>query len=69
MPKKKRPIQSEWISDLVDAAENAVMGYEKYLKDELNYLELAKIMKRLRSYLPIGMGTTGEFRETDKANV
>ena len=68
MPKKK-PTQDEWLVGLVDAAETAVIGYEKYLKDELNYLELAKIMKNLRSYLPVAMGSTGEFKETDHAGV
>jgi hypothetical protein len=30
----------------------AVKGYEKYLLDELNYDNLAKIMKNLRDHLP-----------------
>ena len=61
MPKKK-PSQDEWVSDLVDLAEAAVIGYEKYLKDELNYRELARIMKQLRGHLPIGnfAGLTGD---------
>ena len=65
--KKSKSIQDEWLNDLVDAAESAVIGYEKYLKDELNYLELARIMKNLRSFLPIATGFTGEFKETDSA--
>ena len=52
--KVNKPNQDEWVEDLVEAAEAAVVGYEKYLKDELNYRELARIMKQLRSYLPIG---------------
>jgi hypothetical protein len=63
------PTQDEWLNELVEAAECAVIGYEKYLKDELNYAELAKIMKVLREYLPInygGSGMTGDFKETDK---
>ena len=57
----KKPVQDEWVSDLVELAESAVVGYEKYLKDELNYRELARIMKRLRGHLPIGefSGVTG----------
>ena len=57
----KKPNQDEWVNDLVEVAEAAVVGYEKYLKDELNYRELARIMKQLRSYLPIGnfSGVTG----------
>jgi len=62
MPSKKKPSQDEWVSDLVDLAEAAVIGYEKYLKDELNYRELARIMKQLRGHLPIGnfAGLTGD---------
>lgn len=42
-----------WLSDLVDAGEAAVKGYEKYLLDQINSMELAKIMTRLRSLLPM----------------
>ena len=58
---KKKPTQDEWVGDLVEAAESAVIGYEKYLKDELNYKELARIMKNLRGFLPMGnfSGVTG----------
>tara|TARA_R110002020_G_scaffold308849_1_gene524444 strand:- start:49 stop:240 length:192 start_codon:yes stop_codon:yes gene_type:complete len=62
---KNIPQQNEWVSELVDAAESAVIGYEKYLKDELNYQDLARIMKNLRSHLPIGnfSGTTGSNKQ------
>tara|TARA_R110000824_G_scaffold44101_1_gene128534 strand:+ start:196 stop:390 length:195 start_codon:yes stop_codon:yes gene_type:complete len=62
---QKKPSQDEWIKDLVEVAEAAVVGYEKYLKDELNYQELARIMKQLRGHLPIGnfSGVTGSNRE------
>ena len=56
MSKKKSYTQNkEWVTELIEAAEAVVIGYEKYLKDELNHLELARIMKVLRSYLPIGI--------------
>ena len=62
---KKTPNQDEWVSDLVDLAESAVIGYEKYLKDQLNYRELARIMKQLRGQLPIGnfAGITGPSKQ------
>jgi len=62
---KKTPNQDEWVSDLVDLAESAVIGYEKYLKDELNYRELARIMKQLRGHLPLGnfSGMTGSNKK------
>lgn len=64
----KIPTQDEWLNEFVEAAETTVIGYEKYLKDELNHVELAKIMNVLRQYLPInyGSGQTGDFKETDK---
>ena len=61
----KKPNQDEWVNDLVEVAEAAVVGYEKYLKDELNYRELARIMKQLRGHLPIGnfAGITGSNKK------
>ncbi len=56
MPKKK-PTQEEWVNSLVDTAEEAVLGYEKYLLDKLSYRELAVIMKRLRNLLPMDQET------------
>jgi len=50
----KHPIEQEWVLKLVDASENAVKGYEKYLLDEIDYSELARIMTELRDLLPLG---------------
>ena len=44
-----------WLKELVKKSTIAVQSYEKYLLDELNYLELAKIMEDLRSILPISI--------------
>jgi hypothetical protein len=41
-----------YVEDLIDAAEEAVIGYEKYLLEKLDYNELAVIMKALRELLP-----------------
>ena len=62
------PTQDAWLNEFIEAAEAVVVGYEKYLKDDINYNELAKIMNVLRQYLPInyGSGQTGDFKETDK---
>lgn len=54
MPKNYKDNQS-WTSDLVDAAESVVIGYEKYLLDELSYKQLAKLMAQLRSLLPMDL--------------
>ena len=42
----------KYVDDLIEAAESAVVGYEKYLLDKLDYNELASIMKSLREMLP-----------------
>ena len=42
----------KYVEDLIDAAEDAVVGYEKYLLDKLDYSKLAVIMKTLRELLP-----------------
>ena len=42
-----------WHKELIERSTTAVESYEKYLLDELNYLELAKIMSELRNILPI----------------
>jgi hypothetical protein len=44
-----------WVTDLVDAAESVVVGYEKYLLEELSYKQLAKLMAQLRSLLPMDL--------------
>ena len=54
MLKKYRENQA-WVTDLVDAAESVVVGYEKYLLDELSYKQLAKLMAQLRSLLPMDL--------------
>ena len=42
----------KYVEDLIDAAEDAVVGYGKYLLDKLDYSKLAVIMKTLRELLP-----------------
>tara|TARA_Y100001938_G_C7979092_1_gene373419 strand:+ start:242 stop:433 length:192 start_codon:yes stop_codon:yes gene_type:complete len=49
----KKPVQGEWIAALVEAAEDAVLGYEQYLLDKVNYRELAQIMTKLKGLLPV----------------
>jgi hypothetical protein len=54
MPKNHTDNQS-WITDLVDSAESVVIGYEKYLLDELSHKQLARLMAQLRSLLPMNL--------------
>lgn len=61
----KKPIQGEWIAGLVEAAEDAVHGYEQYLMDKINYRELAEIMTKLKSLLPVD-GVPPNSKKKDK---
>ena len=45
--------RTQWMLDLIDAGESAVKGYEKYLLNEIDYAELAKVMMCLRELLPM----------------
>jgi hypothetical protein len=42
---------TKWVSMILEAAENAVYGYESYLRDQITSLQLAKIMKKLKNLL------------------
>ena len=55
-PKKEnaKDVQKQ-LNELIEVASSAVNGYEKYLLDELNYANLAKIMTNLRDHLPSGV--------------
>ena len=67
MPKEgwKNPKnKTEWLSDLIEVSEAVVKGYEKYLLNQIDYLELAKLMKRLRDQLP--MDIDDKIDDSDK---
>ena len=52
---KKKATRREddlYIDELISAAESAVIGYEKYLLDKIDYRDLARIMTILREMLP-----------------
>ena len=49
--KSNRTVKDKWNEELTKKARNAVEGYEEYLMDRLNYLELASIMKELQTHL------------------
>jgi hypothetical protein len=40
--------------EIIEAASSAVIGYEKYLMNKIDYKELAAIMTILRKTLPEG---------------
>jgi len=47
--------KDKWLKQLDETSEIVVKGYEKYLLNELNYDELAKLMTRLRKLLPMSI--------------
>ena len=52
-PKRRKTTnrKDDWREELIKRSRNAVQGYEEYLMDRLNYLELASIMKDLQTFL------------------
>ena len=66
--KKYNSLENEWVIKLVDSAEKAVKGYEKYLLDKINYSELAKLMTDLREILPEGCYKKDDNDENNKKN-
>jgi len=55
--KTKEDLQKQ-LEEIVEVSKSAVVGYEKYLLDKINYNDLARIMSNLREHLPFG--ATGE---------
>ena len=58
-PKKKNeafvyPEDTEqWLSDLIDIGENVVLSYEGYLLDQVDHVQLSRVMQKLRATLPM----------------
>jgi len=52
MAKKVDQSGEFYLDELINASQAAVIGYEKYLMDKLDYKELAAIMSNLRELLP-----------------
>ena len=62
MAKKAKDVKvvQKQLDELIEVAKSAVIGYEKYLLDDLNYSNLAKIMTNLREHLPMGVTDSNE---------
>ena len=45
--------KSEWLNELIEAGESAVKGYERYLLNKIDHIELAQIMTTLHDLLPM----------------
>jgi len=66
--KKNNPIKDEWVIRLIDSARDVVNGYEKYLLDEIDYTDLARLMIELRDILPMGCTENLKDTENEKEN-
>ena len=64
-PKNNKPLKDEWVITLIEAAKNSVDAYEKYLLDQLDYKELARIMTELRDVLPVGCKNNDKENKKD----
>ena len=49
----QNPEQKQWVQRVVEASEEAVIGYAKYLLDLIDHRDLATIMKPLAGLLPV----------------
>jgi hypothetical protein len=45
----------KWLLDLIEAGESVVKGYEEYLLNKIDHLELAKVMTTLHDLLPMSI--------------
>lgn len=55
------PNQDQWIRSVVEAGEAAVIAYEKYLLDLIDYRDLASVMKTLAGLLPMDRDKYHDF--------
>jgi hypothetical protein len=58
--------REKWLNDLIEIGESVVIGYEKYLLNEIDYKDLAKIMLLLRENLPMKQETPRSFKAKPK---
>ena len=59
--------KEKWLNDLIEIGESVVIGYEKYLLNEIDYRDLAKIMLLLRENLPMKQETPRSYKARPKA--
>jgi len=56
----EKQLLEKQLKELIKVSQSAVDGYERYLLDEINYIDLARIMSNLRKYLPMGITGSNE---------
>jgi hypothetical protein len=45
----------KWLLDIIEASESVVKGYEQYLLNKVDHIELAKVMTTLHDLLPMSI--------------
>ena len=58
----------QWLADLIEISESVVIAYEKYLLDEIDHNDLAKLMVLLRKNLPMKKQRPRSFKAKKKEN-
>ena len=54
--------REQWLADLIEIGESVVIAYEKYLLDEINYTDLARVILLLRENIPMSRETPRSYR-------
>jgi hypothetical protein len=57
--------KTKWLLDLVEAGESVVKGYEQYLLNKVDHIELAKLMTMLHDLLPMSINNSYEEEEEE----
>ena len=68
--KKKKKWQEpedkvKWLLDLIEASEAVVKGYEQYLLNKVDHVELAKVMTVLHDLLPMAINEQYDNKDID----
>jgi len=58
--------KTKWLLDLVEAGESVVKGYEQYLLNKVDHIELAKLMTMLHDLLPMSINNSYEEEEEEE---
>ena len=55
----------KWLLDLIEASESVVKGYEQYLLNKVDHIELAKVMTVLHDLLPMSINEYYESKDDE----
>jgi len=58
--------KTKWLLDLIEAGESVVKGYEQYLLNRVDHIELAKLMTMLHDLLPMSINDNYDDNGNEK---